>query len=86
MEKLSAATSGPITRNGSQSAAWCVQMLPSLARSHCPWLFSPKVFEECCSLTQIGVTQCPDNILAPQAQLAAPCVSRMHGPPAPQPR
>ena len=31
--------------------------------------FGPKVFEECCSLTQIGVTQCPDNILAPQAQL-----------------
>ena len=28
-----------------------------------------KVFEECCSLTQIGVTQCPGNILAPQAQL-----------------
>ena len=31
--------------------------------------FGPKVFEECCSLTQIGLTQCPDNILAPQAQL-----------------
>ena len=31
--------------------------------------FGAKVFEECCSLTQIGVTQCPDNILAPQAQL-----------------
>ena len=31
--------------------------------------FGPKVFEECCSLTQIGVTQRPDNILAPQAQL-----------------
>ena len=31
--------------------------------------FGPKVFEECCSLTQIGVTQCPDNMLAPQAQL-----------------
>ena len=31
--------------------------------------FGPKVFEECCSLTQIGVTQCPDNLLAPQAQL-----------------
>ena len=31
--------------------------------------FGPKVFEECCSLTRIGVTQCPDNILAPQAQL-----------------
>ena len=31
--------------------------------------FGPKVFEECCSLTQIGATQCPDNILAPQAQL-----------------
>ena len=28
-----------------------------------------RIFEECCSLTQIGVTQCPDNILAPQAQL-----------------
>ena len=38
VEKLSAATSGPTTRNGSQSAAWCVQMLPSLARSNCPWL------------------------------------------------
>ena len=31
--------------------------------------FGAKVFEECCSLTQIGVTQCPGNILAPQAQL-----------------
>ena len=31
--------------------------------------FGAKVFEECCSLTQIGVTQCPANILAPQAQL-----------------
>ena len=31
--------------------------------------FGPKVFEECCSLTRIGVMQCPDNILAPQAQL-----------------
>ena len=31
--------------------------------------FGPKAFEECCSLTQMGVTQCPDNILAPQAQL-----------------
>ena len=31
--------------------------------------FGAKVFEECCSLTQIGVTQCPSNILAPQAQL-----------------
>ena len=31
--------------------------------------FGPEVFEECCSLTQIGVTQCPDNLLAPQAQL-----------------
>ena len=31
--------------------------------------FGTKVFEECCSLTQIGVTQCPGNILAPQAQL-----------------
>ena len=28
-----------------------------------------KVFEECCSLTQIGTTQYPGNILAPQAQL-----------------
>ena len=31
--------------------------------------FAPKVFEECCSPTQIGVTQCPDNSLALQAQL-----------------
>ena len=31
--------------------------------------FGTKVFEECCSLTQIGVTQCPGNTLAPQAQL-----------------
>ena len=31
--------------------------------------FGAKVFEECCSLTQIGVTQCSNNILAPQAQL-----------------
>ena len=31
--------------------------------------FGTKVFEECCSPTQIGVTQCPGNILAPQAQL-----------------
>ena len=31
--------------------------------------FGTKVFEECCSLTQIGVTQCPGNFLAPQAQL-----------------
>ena len=28
-----------------------------------------KVFEACCSLTQIGTTQHPDNFLAPQAQL-----------------
>ena len=27
-----------LPENGSQSAAWCVQMLPSLARSNCPWL------------------------------------------------
>ena len=31
--------------------------------------FGTKVFEECCSLTQIGVTRCPGNTLAPQAQL-----------------
>ena len=31
--------------------------------------FGAKVFEECCSPTQIGVTQCPNNILALQAQL-----------------
>ena len=35
----------------------------------CQHFGPPKVFEECCSLTRIGVTQCPDNILAPQAQL-----------------
>ena len=31
--------------------------------------FGVKVFEACCSLTQIGTTQHSDNILAPQAQL-----------------
>ena len=31
--------------------------------------FGIKVFEACCSLTQIGTTQHPDNLLAPQAQL-----------------
>ena len=31
--------------------------------------FGVKVFEACCSLTQIGTTQHPDNLLAPQAQL-----------------
>ena len=31
--------------------------------------FGTKAFEECCSLTQIGMTQCPDNRLAPHAQL-----------------
>ena len=31
--------------------------------------FGIKVFEACCSLTQIGATQHPDNLLAPQAQL-----------------
>ena len=31
--------------------------------------FGPKVFEECCSLTQMGVTQCPDNMLALEAEL-----------------
>ena len=30
--------------------------------------FGIKVFEACCSLTQIGTTQHPDNLLAPQAQ------------------
>ena len=30
--------------------------------------FGVKVFEACCSLTQIGTTQHPDNLLAPQAQ------------------
>ena len=30
--------------------------------------FGIKVFEECCSLTQLGVTQHPGNQLAPQAQ------------------
>ena len=30
--------------------------------------FGAKVFEACCSLTQIGTTQHPDNLLAPQAQ------------------
>ena len=71
MEKMSAATSGPPTRHGSQPAARCFQMLSSLARSIAPGCqhFGPKVFEECCFLAQIGVTQCPDNVLAPQAQL-----------------
>ena len=36
MEKLSAATSGPTARNGGQSAAWCVQMLPSLCAKQLP--------------------------------------------------
>ena len=31
--------------------------------------FGAEVFEECCSLTQIGTTQYPGNALAPQAQL-----------------
>ena len=31
--------------------------------------FGIQVFEACCSLTQIGATQHPDNLLAPQAQL-----------------
>ena len=31
--------------------------------------FGAEVFEECCSPTQIGVTQCPGNMLALQAQL-----------------
>ena len=31
--------------------------------------FGIKVFEACCSLTQIGTTQHSDNLLAPQAQL-----------------
>ena len=31
--------------------------------------FGIKVFEGCCSLSQIGMTQYPDNPLAPQAQL-----------------
>ena len=31
--------------------------------------FGTKAFEGCCSLTQIGMTQCPGNRLAPHAQL-----------------
>ena len=31
--------------------------------------FGTKVFEECCSLTQVGAAHCPSNKLAPQAQL-----------------
>ena len=31
--------------------------------------FGIKVFAACCSSTQIGTTQHPDNLLAPQAQL-----------------
>ena len=68
MEKLWAATSGPTTRQGSQSAAWCCRALRVVIAPGCQH-FGPKVFEECCSLTRIGVTQCSDNILAPQAQL-----------------
>ena len=71
MEELSTAASGPPARNGSQPAAWCLQPMPSPTSSDGPWLQThrTKVFEECCSLTQIGVTQCPCNTLAPQAQL-----------------
>ena len=67
MEELSTAASSPPARNGSQPAA----RLPGPTSSDSPWLqtFGTKVFEECCSPTQIGVTQCPGNILAPQAQL-----------------
>ena len=45
--------------------------------------FGTKVFEERCSLTQIGTTQYPGNILAPSTT-AASSVSRVHGPASPQ--
>ena len=41
--------------------------------------FGTKVFEECCSLTQVGAAHCPSNKLAPQAQLRPRCLSSMHG-------
>ena len=53
----------------------CCRALRVVIASGCQH-FGPKVFEECCSLTQIGATQCPDNILAPQAQLRPRVLNR----------
>ena len=44
------------------------QVLRTLTAPGCTH-FGAKAFEECCSLTQIGMTQWPSNRLAPHAQL-----------------
>ena len=49
--------------------AFCrCQVLRAVIAPGCKY-FGIKVFAACCSLTQIGTTQHPDNPLAPQAQL-----------------
>ena len=44
------------------------QVLRIVVAPSCKY-FGTKVFEECCSLTQVGAAHCPSNKLAPQAQL-----------------
>ena len=44
------------------------QVLRAVVAPSCKY-FGTKVFEECCSLTQVGAAHCPGNKLAPQAQL-----------------
>jgi len=44
------------------------QVLRVVVAPSCKY-FGTKVFEECCSLTQVGAAHCPSNKLAPQAQL-----------------
>ena len=44
------------------------QMLRIVTAPGCKY-FGTKVFEECCSLTQVGATQHPGNFLSPQARL-----------------
>ena len=39
--------------------------------------FGTNLFEECCSLTQVGAAHCPSNKLAPQAQLRPRAFSRV---------
>ena len=51
-----------------QGAFSMCQVLRVVVAPGCKY-FGAKVFEECCSLTQVGAAHCPSNKLAPQAQL-----------------
>ena len=68
MAVLSTTANRPPARHGSRllhGAFSKCQVLRIVVAPSCKY-FGTKVFEECCSLTQVGAAHCPSNKLAPQ--------------------